>query len=38
VDELEIDVKDGGFTSGLGDEMGLPDFFEEGFRGVVHIG
>jgi hypothetical protein len=29
VDEVEIDVEDAGFACGLGDEMLLPDFFEE---------
>ena len=30
VDELEIDVEERGLACGLGDEMLLPDFFEEG--------
>jgi len=30
VDELEVDVEDRGLACGLGDEVGLPDFFEEG--------
>ncbi len=32
VDELEIDVEERGFAYRLGDEMLLPDFFEEGAR------
>ena len=30
VDEVEVDVEDRGLACGLGDEVGLPDFFEEG--------
>ena len=30
VDELEVDVEDGGLACGFGDEVVLPDFFEEG--------
>ena len=31
VDEMEVDVEDRGFACGLGYEVLLPDFFEEGF-------
>ena len=33
VDELEVDVEDGGFAGGLGDDVLLPDFFEHGAGG-----
>ena len=33
VDELEVDVEDGGLAGGLGDDVLLPDFFEHGARG-----
>ncbi len=29
VDEVKVDVEDGGFARGFGDEVLLPDFFEE---------
>ncbi len=32
VDEVQVDVEDRGFACGLGDEVLLPDFFEESFR------
>jgi hypothetical protein len=35
VDEMEIDVEERGLACWLGDEMGLPDFFEEG-AGLIH--
>ena len=35
VDELEVDVEDGGLAGGLGDDVVLPDFFEHGARGRV---
>ncbi len=35
VDELEVDVEDGGLAGGFGDDVLLPDFFEEG-AGLVH--
>ncbi len=30
VDEMQVDIEDGGFACGFGDEVLLPDFFEEG--------
>ena len=36
VDEVEVDVEDRGFAGGFGDEVLLPDFFEEGAGGGGH--
>ena len=36
VDQLEVDVEDGGLAGGFGDDVLLPDFFEES-AGLVHF-
>ena len=36
VDEVQVDVEDRGFACGFGDEVLLPDFFEESFGCCGH--
>jgi hypothetical protein len=36
VDQLEVDVKEGRLAFGLGDDVLLPDFFEECFGVSTH--
>ncbi len=36
MDEVEVDVEDGGLAGGLGYEVVVPDFFEESFRCCGH--